>query len=570
MADIIKKIKTIIQTVTVTLLLATGICLLYNFFALFFPISTQLEADGAEHLHAVYLLSIGQKPYLDFIQNHPMLFHHLLAWVEKHFQIDSIRHLAMVGRIVIFGHFMLCLAVFCLWTSRVLKNRPKTIAWAAMLTAAWAMLDIYNTDYYLAWNLRPDFICYGQTLLGLYLIYLWIARPSEAKNRWAFILAMVGGCLVGFGNSVLPKGIPFIAAFALTILAQCLISSRAAFLSRLSRKHLKELSIIGMAIILSFLAGMILDCRLSNVPVRSWIHAVFLLNSKKHIIFTNIDNSPVTHIIGFFSFSLPLAFALIVWIIWELATFNRSDCFQNGQSSVWLFSIFTILVNITLPTYSNGVTWSYYYIPCLFAAAAICLLLLLRFRDFYNSQLFEGPLSIPGAGAIILGFLIGIQILNTPIQSSLELTSRRASAREVANTNLPDFVNDEILPKHFVYLGYPNQMPIKARNWGYYFMLARSTHFWKDCYSLGLGPDPQESWGKGFGGNPPDAITFTTPGEVSDLMFMVRNCQNIDISWLPDKIRERYVLMKRPRASLYIRKDHVADLESQGWHEVTR
>lgn len=563
-----KNLKTIVEKVAIAYILASGLCLLYNLYAFFFPISTRLEADAAEHLHAAYFLSIGQRPYLDFIQNHPMLFHHFLVWVEAHFHISSIRQLAMVGRIVVFTHFMLCIAVFYLWTSKVLKYRLKAVTWVALLTASWVMLDIYNTEFHFTWDLRPDFICYGQTLLGLFLIYLWIARPSESKNRLYFFLAVVGGTLIGIGNAIVPKGLPFIAAFALTFFTIGVLKRQSFLISRQTSSFVYRFLIVGAAIILSFAAGMFLDCHLSKVPVRSWISAVFLLNSKKHIIYANTETSPITHILNFFSIPLPVAIALLVWGLWELINLNKKDRPLNGSPALLLFSVFSILVNIILPTYSNGVTWGYYFVPSLFAAAAICLILLIRLRDYYNSQLFNGPLSIQKAGVILIGIFIGIQIANTPVQSSIAVAARKASTREVSQKDLPDYVNDVILPKQFVYMGYPGQMPIRSRNWGYYFMLMRATDFWRDTYDLGLGPDPKKEWGEGFGENPPDAITYTTPDELSDLIFTVKKCQRIDISWLPDEIQKRYVLMNQRDTTLYVLQNHVTYLESRGWYKT--
>jgi len=542
-----------------------GACLLYNIYTLFFPIRTTIASDGAEHLHAAYLLSIGERPFVDFIQNHPMLFEHFLVWAKRFFGITTSRDLAMVAQVVVFGHFILCLAVFGLWTSRLLNRRPKGMAWPAMLVTAWAMLDLYNRQFHFFWEIRPDFICYGQTLLGLYLIYLWIERLDTAHNRRALIGAAIGGGLIGFGNAVIPKGIPFIAGFALTLVCVALLRGRGELTRHLNRKNMCGLAIIGAATVFSFVAWMVIDCYLSHISVRKWIAAVFLLNSRKHILFSNTETNPMTTLLNLFAVSLPLALVLIGWIVWELVSIGRSDLGKSKRFYIWLFSIYTIIVNIILPTYSNGVTWSYYFIPCLFSEAAICLMLLLRLWQSCELHPFQRPFSISHGVMVLVAAFIVIQISNNPIYAVAQLSARPIAARQVEKTCPDDFITENILPKNFIYFGPPGQIPIECRDWGYYFMLERATNFWKDCYDLGLGPNPREVWQKGFGNHPPDAIALTRPGEISHFVFTVNACQHIDVSWLFDEIRTNYVLMETRGASLYIRRDRVPSLESKGW-----
>ncbi|RJQ70889.1 MAG: hypothetical protein C4519_19990 [Desulfobacteraceae bacterium] len=439
------------------------------------------------------------------------------------------------------------------------------MTWAAFLLITWAMLDIYNPGFHWMWDIRPDFICYGQTLLGLYLIHLRIERSDKGPNPKNLLWAAVGGSLVGFGNAIILKGIPFIAAFVLTQVTIALKDDRAKFYSLMNFRNLRKSFIIGASAVFSFCAWVAVDCYLSKVQVGKWVSAVILLNSRKHFIFSNAGTNPIAAILEPFSVSLPLALVLVGWIIWELLNSENSARLKNSCLPVWLFSIFTILINIILPAYSNGVTWSYYFIPSVFAAAAICLVLVLRLWQIYRLRPFARPFSISQVAVVLIAGFIAVKIVNTPMYAISQWSARQTAAKEVEAASPDDFGIEERLPKDFVYLGYPDQTPIKSRNWNYYFMLARSTDFWRDCYILGLGPDPQQAWGKGFGDNPPDAIAFTQRGELSRFVFFVRECQHIDISWLFDEVRENYVLMGTRGASLYVRKDRVSHLKSQGW-----
>jgi hypothetical protein len=556
--------------IVLAFLLFIGACLLYNIYTLFFPLRTVIEADGAEHLHAAYLLSIGERPYLDFIQNHPMLFEHFLVWAERFFGITSTRNLALVARVVIFGHFILCLVVFGLWTSRMVGKRPKGMAWVAMLFTAWAMLALYNPQFHFMWEIRPDFICYGQTLLGLYLIFLWIERLDITHNRGALIWAIVGGGLIGFGNAIIPKGIPFIAGFALTLVCAALLTSRAELINRMNRRNIIGLVYIGMAGALSFIAWMVIDCHLSRIPISKWVAAVFLLNSRKHFILSNAGTNPVTTLLELFAVSLPLALALSGWIVWELINFDKANLGKNKRVYLWLFSIYTVITNIILPTYSNGMTWSYYFAPSFFSAAAICLMLLLWLWQSYELHPFKKPFSISHGVMILIAAIIAIHAGSNATHSFKQPRIRRAEAKAIAKTGADDFAIETILPKDFIYFGPPDRIPIKSRNWGYYFMLERATGFWTDCYALGLGPDPRKVWRKGFGHNPPDAIAFAPFSEVSRFVYCVNEYQHINISWLFDEIRTNYVLLQTKGASLYIRKDRVPDLESKGWRALRK
>lgn len=562
------KSKWIFQIVLPAAFFLICCCLLYNVYTLFFQISLELESDAAEHLHSAYLLSVGERPYLDFIQNHPMLFHHFLVWAEKAFNLTTTRDLATVGRTVIFGHFIICLLVFFFWTTRILKSRPKGIIWLFLLTTSWAMVDIYNPGFYWMWELRPDFICYGQTLLGLFFIYLWLEKQEKGPSIRPLLYGIAGGCLIGFGNSVLPKGIPFIGAFALTLLTATFLAGRNTFSSWMNRKFLFSAAAIGIAICLSFIAGMILDCHLSDVPVQKWLAAVFQLNSRKHIIFSNTEANPVAPLLETFSIPLSLTLLLIGWIVWELINLDIRNSSRNNHLYIWLFAIFAILINLILPAYSTGVTWNYYFIPSIFSAAAICLMLLLRVRELCIQHLPENSLTLSHGAILLLIAFIVVQVLNVPFHAITQVGARKAAAREVAEISPDNFIINNTLPGDFVYLGYPDQIPTKSRNWGYYFMLTRATNFWKDCYSLGLGPDPQKAWGDGFGENPPDAITFTTPEALSEFIFLARKCQQVDVSWIIDEIQARYTLMGCRQATIYARNDKVTYLESIGWKKV--
>ena len=129
-----------------------------------------------------------------------------------------------------------------------------------------------------------------------------------------------------------------------------------------------------------------------------------------------------------------------------------------------------------------------------------------------------------------------------------------------------DRLREGTLPESFVYLAeFSWRVPVKARHWGYHFMLVNHKDFWKDCYRLGLGPDPQEAWGNGFGENPPDALAFSSVNELMEFAVALEYCQGIDGTWLLDEVKNNYVFMNTRGESIYVRLDRVPYLQKRGW-----
>lgn len=164
------------------LIIALSIC--YNTCTAFFPISMELGHDEAEHLHVAYLLSEGQKPFVDFIENHPTLFNHYLGWLRHVTGVTSTCDWAFYARTTIFAHFLICLVVFYCWTSNLVSHRPRGWARIGLLICAWSIIvGLYNWRPNFIWQIRPDWICYAYTLLGCYLFYLHFRHRSRTGNR---------------------------------------------------------------------------------------------------------------------------------------------------------------------------------------------------------------------------------------------------------------------------------------------------------------------------------------------------------------------------------------------------
>lgn len=540
-------------------------CLAYNTYNLFFPISSIAISDDAEHLHVAYMLGQGKRPFIDFMQNHPMLYNHYLWFIYKLYKIHSIRHWDTLARITVFLHFILCIFVISSWASKLINERPQGMVWFGILTLSWATIGLQDGYLHWLWQIRPDFICYAYTLLGLYLIFLYFKK----LHRRQIYLLITGGFLIGMGNAILPKGIIIILPIIVIIMLISLLRHDLNMKSYLMDKPvIYSLIAVSLAASISFASGVALDCHLSGISTGNWISGVLLLNSRKHIIYTASEDNPISSIVAAFSLPFPLMVALAAWGIWEVCRCQELNRNNYGTTGIAMFSVMTIIVNLLMPSFSNGATWSYYFIPSLFAAALIYLLLFNKIwkNMFITDHTNNKKLYITAIIVIISTYTL----LPQTIDAYLNYISRTSSYNELKSLDKKDYLKEDTLPSSFIYLSIaPFHVPIRGKDWSYYYMLVRDKGFWNDCFRLGLGPEPRQVWGKGFGDHPPDALAFCSPTELLEFVLAMSRCQGIDVSWLFDEVKKNYVFMTTRGASLYVRRNKVSFLSQRGWQAST-
>jgi hypothetical protein len=374
--------------------------------------------------------------------------------------------------------------------------------------------------------------------------------------------------LIGVGNAILPKGIIFVLAFVFTLLTKHLLHGSDILPERVFARDVKNYGIFVLAGLFSFLGAMLLDCYLGQIGPDKWISAVFLLNQKRHIVYTYCETNPITWLTSIFSVGLPVMLGLAGWLIWELSRIHLEKK-NNGTDSLILFSLFTIITNLLMPSYTNGYTWPQYYIPSIFAVAVIYSVLLLRIYHLYMASFSHNVSKLRICVLIVIvGFVI-IHTTSQPVYSVREYQLRKIDSRDVQMFAPSDYLADEALPTSLVYLArFPGAMPVRAQHWGYHFMLSSDHNFWGDSYRLGLGPDPSEVWESGFGDQPPDAIVFQNSTEVIGFILELQYCQNLNADWLIDAINKDYVRMQYRQykhLNIYVRRDKVTCFEERGW-----
>ena len=545
-------------------------CAAANLLMVIFPVDYELGGDEAEHLHVAYLLGEGQRPYIDFIENHPTLFNHFLKWVKTYFNLKTVREWAFIARVTILFHIILVLFVFYLWVSKLIRKKPGRLFWLSVIFLSFSFIGYYNEQLAFMWQVRPDWISYTYSLIGLCLFFLYVSKEDKQKS-WVASLAFLfpGAFLVGLGNAILPKGFILIIGICAGIIALLIIKKLeiAYFLS--SRFIQGTLAFIVLST-LTFWSFALLDCYLSKITIKSWIKANFIINSIKHLPLTNADNNPITSVISIFSINFILFMVLCFWLAYYLYK-ERENNNSNINVNLLIIAIFIIITNIFITAFGNGLSWPYYFIPCIIGALLIYLILLL---DAYErmKQLFQKDLAYPHRYLFLMLFLIIIMI---PARQLMEVypafLTRQANLSYSLVSKNNDYLNDSIMPPNLLYFSpKPTEMPIMAKHAGYYFMLAIDKKVWQDFYRLGLGPNPEENIRNIFNYNCPDIVAFPGLVKLYEFIAIASNVQNTNLEWMIDIIQKDYVLMSKSIRRVYAKKDLVSYMESFGWKKVAQ
>ncbi|RZL37838.1 MAG: hypothetical protein EOP35_07510 [Rubrivivax sp.] len=114
---------------------------------------------------------------------------------------------------------------------------------------------------------------------------------------------------------------------------------------------------------------------------------------------------------------------------------------------------------------------------------------------------------------------------------------------------------DRLLPDDLSYLTFsPQRKPLRARAWGYYFMLVRDKHIWRDNHQLGLGPDPGTHWRSLYSRQPPDVILVQDAREMREFIRIAWRMQDVDLVWLDEALRLDYACMTRQSLAVHVRR----------------
>lgn len=540
-------------------------CALHNLLFIFFPIQVDLDHDEAEHLHVAYLVGQGQRPFVDFIENHPTLFNHFLWWLKNITSADTVRQWATATRSVIFAHFFLSLAILITWLSSLIKSRPKGLGWWTIILLSFSSIGYSHQTLRHIWQIRPDWISYAYTICGLFFLYEFIIKTVAGKNKVIdTILLMMGGILMGAGNAILPKGgiitIGFIVAFAALYLLGLIGKPGKA----VGKKIIFPVLLFILLTATSFVLFVFLDCKLGNISFKQWFQAVISLNSLKHLPLTFEEANPVTSITALFSLNLFLLLCFFLLVIYELA--RPAEDPKIDYKRVVIISLSLMAANLLATTISNGLTWSHYFIPTFFAVFSLYVILILRITGTKTVKFYSGRFTRESI-LTILGLLIIITAQAKQVFEVYPVSLERSQMNQsplVAKYD--DYFNEATMPSGLTYMSTgPNHIPVLARNWGYYFMLVTDRNVWNDMHTLGLGPEPDTYFIQTFENSPPDVIALRGKSGLMRFVVNAQICQKVNLDWLFDKIEKDYEAMSLFDREIYVSKENINLFKALGW-----
>ena len=538
----------------------------YLFYAVLFPIAPDLAHDEAQHLHIAFVLSQGQRPFLDFLGTHPTLFHHGLWWLRTMSGAATTRAWATLARVIIAGHVLLALGVLYAMLARVLEDRPRGGGWGVLCLGALAMVGLHRcalpglwpTGGSL-WQIRPDWLCHAYTLLGVWLgaQALWAPAPWPWKRR--VLWSLLGGVCIGVGNAIIPKGVVWLGAAGVgSILAPSVIG-RPLIAPEQRRCSLVLGGLWGLALLGAWSLAVLADCRASEIPLGVWWRAVIRLNALAHVPQTVFDSNPIATLIHLASVGLLPLLALLGWLMWELLTLRPARA--GGPRVVLVGAVLVISSNLVLGPMSNGVVWPHYFAPAFLALVAIYLVLLLRLWQWRRDWRGGARWRWRALAVVIAGHL-----LMRPLWATVVMGDRARQQTDALSARATDYVADGCLPHTLTYwVRWPYQMPVLAQHWGYYFVVVADAHLWQDAAQLGLGPPLPHGVQDAFVAQPPDVIAIGGPRGVAEYVLDATRLQHVDLHWLLQVLPEAYQLLEREDRQLYARHDHTALLASYGW-----
>lgn len=561
--------KTFIEKWTVSLCAGVSAALILLTILLLLFHDTHLSHDEAEHLHVVYAIARGEVPYRDFIENHPVLLHALLAKLQQKLNIEVATILYLIARTSVLIHALGCYLLMNSWLSSLrnklgLRNSvPLLLLIASGVLAVFEYLPNTELGHDMIWQIRPDWICYFWMLCGC---YIWQKALSAGGTAGRNVLLTLAGILIGISTAILPKVVYFLLPIVVTL---GLVSFRRngddliATIRECFNFYTKNwVAIIVSAI--SFALAVAFELNLSGSTPTEYINANFSLNAKKHIAAISVDQNPINVLRGLVGISFPIMVLVFGWWI------AYCDIAKNQRNWVmYLVAVLvssTILVNIALPAFTNGLTWPQYFIPSVLVITVYTALLIDRlfniaFSNTEGTKLSDSNVLVSPltkrllSGAIVLIVVIRILHFGADVYFRAFRIKMDAAGMSVGEMLRKPFLPDEVLPAELTYLTFkPQTKPLAARAWGYFFMLGPDKNLWEDNYAIGIGPNPKTYWKELYLVEPPDIILTTSMADFRRTRAIIEDAQNIKLDWLDAALLEDYTCRLKAGIQVYVRR----------------
>lgn len=571
------------QRVPVLLGTVALVILLLSAWPAFFYTGFVMGYDEAEHLTALFSLERGEVPYRDFLENHPLLFHIALRLLKNLFQLSSGIETYWLGKSLVFAHFALCILTLVWLSARVFRreNRP-TKGWAlaaiALVMPDWWLRSLWTISI---WELRPDWLCFAYALIAIVIHYDWHARLMDQRHpRQRTRPMLIAGAAAGLSTAILFKSIYLFLPYALSLVFVTI--DRHIYIANRLRQCLRQVLTANIICLVSgtffFSIFVFFELTATGVTFTEYWAANVSLNAFKHIVDNPILTSDLSPInvakemlgMGFFSFILiligpSLRFAMLA---------------RNGLTEEYFliyFIFLTVVLNLSLPAFSNGLSWPHYLIPTVIVTILFLIIVLQRLFQVFA---YSGPVAkrMLVARFLVLFMVVALILsvfairFTTAIISNANLSAPdRIASQDATMAFATQFVTENDLPKNATYLSFiPTVKPVEAKAWGYYYMLYADKRFWLDNYRLGLGPDPRIYWALLFKSAPPDFVDLKGHHDFTAKEIVVRRSQGVEIGWLWPVVTSDYICLSKQALMqdimrLYVREKWVGELKAKGW-----
>ncbi len=541
-----------------------------------------LAHDEAEHLHVIHALSRGERPYLDFIENHPVLPHALLAGfsfvslhsstVESYFTLKAGIALYFIGSMLMIGWLL----HLCIRMDEKPKAKHTALFTLISLSSLGAWQVSASNDYALSgiWNLRPDWVCYFHALLCICLHFRvtqeWLGGKEIRLKNWMLVSAALNGAIA---TAIMAKSAFLFLPYLLTCLTIAFATASCRFISQLRwRIFLRDSLVFGVTFSLCFVALVAIEIDLSRATWESYWKSNFAYNTVKHLVLSALDFNPfyiLSQING-----LSLLGNLGAMILSFSYCIHMSRTGQYGKLSAALFACFTLLINALLPAFNNGAAWGQYFIPSLMATVILGSLLLAQFFHVisHTTELLGSKASFHLRTLASL-VLIFIALVFTGMRFSESLTRYdnfhfvRSLYIAKAGDSTLEFLPDRWLPSDLTYLTFsPKEKPVRARAWGYFFMLSPDLDAYPTLQRLGLSHDYSAMSKELFAKSPPDVILLYDAKDMAWRSLLMSLAHNGNLDWLLEDQRiADYRCLARKPLQIQVRKSIQQRFLDDGW-----
>jgi hypothetical protein len=537
-----------------------------------------LSHDEAEHLQVAFQLKLGERPYVDFIENHPMLFNHMLNAAFDLIAARTTRHQFLVAKILIYAHFFICFGIISLVLRRILDRKGFSPPPAILPLISLGCLAPWASANTSIWEVRPDWLCHAYAVLCVY--HHWRAHEQNTPGGPSMARLLTAAVLGGLGTAILPKTILVFLPYAIVVLTS---PGLRRFLSDTSlRLHFKRLILANAAFVLVFLltlAGcVVLDLRLSQVSLRDYWIANMTINSIPHLAyvpFINDFSNPIQRIMDLLRFGA-LVFLGLSALFSQFTGFTLPiDDKSNARRLCLRMALVTVIISVILPTFTNRSVWPQYFSPALLALILLTSLAIDKVftriiptaadaaRRFSPLAAARAPFSLAAVAGLILLYQTAGRVIwsDRPFQ---KIISQEAGYHEYYGRI--DFLPDLFMPTNLTYWIFdPQTIPVHGRRWGYFFMLSRDRQFWNDVDKFGLTANPERIIQKSFLANPPDVITLADECDFVNRCHILMLSNSIRLDWLWPILQKDYLRASRMGLNVLIHARHAKRFQSLWW-----